>query len=283
MGNNEMTETIEWVSVGALGEAFRPDNNSLESVADLGGQTLLLDLEDGRSFEYTFADAHTLRWEIKCGDGIGQWSEESYTATSPRPGVYFVDFIASKRRATSVSLVIDLNKNVLTAVIGRMPTEDETREPFSEKIRLGKMLTSVKATFLRGTVGKPFSISEDHHPGTSDLIGRRVEYVYSPTEKYEHIYLNAEYYTWHCIKGIEKELCDTDRCHYYKIDNNLYLFVWQEKIVPTLGVIMIDFDKLKTTGKICGYTENAFDALTNFSVGAFATVVNSVSRPEHAE
>lgn len=274
-----MTEKIEWVSVGALGEAFQPDNNSLEYVADLGGKTLLFNFEDGRSIEYAFADARTLRWEITCGNGAGRSSEESYTATTPRPGVYFVDFIASAERATSVSLVIDLNRGVLTAVIGKLPTKEETREPFLDKIGLGKTLTGVKANFIRGTVGAPFSSSAVHHTRTTELIGRRVEYVYSPTEKYEHIYLNPEFYTWHCIDGIEKGLCDTDHCHYYKIDGNLYLFVWQEKIVPTLGVIMIDFDKLKTTGKICGYAENDGDALTNFSVGAYATLLNTVSRP----
>lgn len=271
-----MAEKIEWVSVGALGEAFHGDNN-LEFVADLGGRTLLFTFEDGRSFEYVFADAHALSWEIKPGHGISLYSEESYGATKPGNGVYFVDFIASKKRATTVSLVIDLNKDVLTAVIGEMPTKEESQEPFLDKIKLGKTLTTVKTTFVRGTVGKPFSITKEHHERTTDLIGRRVMYAYSPTEKYEHIYLNPEFYSWRCLSGIEKGLCDTDYCHYYKVDANLYLFVWHEKIVPTLGVIIIDFDKLKTTGKICGYTGNDFQTVTNFGVGAFATLVNAVS------
>ena len=272
-----MTENIEWVSVGALGKAFAPDNNSLEYVADLAGKRLLLNFENGWSIAHDFVDAQTLRWEIKGGEGTGKWSQESYTATRPREGIYFVDFIKSQERATSVSLVIDLNKSVVTAVIGEMPTKDESEEPFLHKINLGKTLTSVKTTFIRGTIDKPFSITGDHHQRTSDLVGKRVEYVYSPTERYEHIYLNPEFYTWHCIDGIEKGLCDTDYCHYYRIEDNLYFFVWQEKIVPTLGVIMIDFNRLKTTGKICGYTENDFTSLTNFSVGAFARIIGTVA------
>jgi phenolic acid decarboxylase len=273
-----MTQTIEWVSVGALGKAFQPDNNSLEFVADLAGKTFLLNFENGWSIAHDFTDEHTLKWEKKRGDGTGESSEESYTATRPREGIYFVDFIKSKERATSVSLVIDLNKRVFTAVIGEMPTKDELEEPFLHKINLGKTLTSVKATFVHGTIDKPFSMTGRHHQRTFDLIGKRVEYIYSPTETYEHIYLNPEFYTWHCVNGIEKGLCDTDYCHYYKIDDNLYLFVWQEKIVPTLGVVTIDFNKLKTTGKIFGYTENDGNSLTNFSVGAFARVMGTVSR-----
>ncbi len=271
-----MTTKSEWVSVGALGEAFRPDNNSLEHVADLGGNCFALSFENGWSVEYHFLDAHTLKWETTRGAGVGDRSEEVYTATRPRDGIYFVDFVKSKDRATSVSLVFDFNRSVCSAVIGEMPSGEEAQEPFLQKIGQGKRLTSVKATILRGTIGKPFSAAEPHHEITSELIGKQVQYVYSPTETYEHIYLNPEFYTWHCIKGIERGLCDTDLCHYFRIDQELYLFVWQEKIVPTLGVVMIDLKKFKTTGKIFGYTGNDFQALTNFSVGAFATIINTV-------
>jgi hypothetical protein len=271
-----MTEKIEWVSVGALGEAFQPDNNTLETVTDLGGKSFLLNFENGWAIKYDFADAQSLRWEIRRGERSGESAEEAYTATRPREGIYFVDFIKSGERATSVSLVLDLVGGVFTAVIGEMPTRSEAEEPFLQKIKLGKTLTSVRTTIIRGTIDNPFSMSKEFHQRSSDLIGKRVRYVYSPTETYEHIYLNPEFYTWHCISGIEKGLCDTDYCHYFRIAANLYLFIWQEKIVPTLGVVMIDFDRLKTTGKIFGYTGYDFTSLTNFSVGAFATIVNTV-------
>ena len=68
-----------------------------------------------------------------------------------------------------------------------------------------------------------------------------MEYTYSPTERYEHIYLNEDFYTWQCLMGSEKGLADTDRCHYLKLGEQLYLFVWREKIVPTLGAVVADF------------------------------------------
>ena len=82
-----------------------------------------------------------------------------------------------------------------------------------------------------------------------------MEYTYSPTERYEHIYLNEEFYTWHCLLGSEKGLADTDRCHYLKLGDDLYLFVWREKIVPTLGAVVVDFQAMRTMGKIFGHAQ----------------------------
>jgi len=58
------------------------------------------------------------------------------------------------------------------------------------------------------------------------------------------------------------------------ISEALYLFVWREKIIPTLGVVMVDLQKMKTTGKIFGYEDSNFEKLSNFPVGAFAKVLN---------
>ncbi len=57
------------------------------------------------------------------------------------------------------------------------------------------------------------------------------------SDVYEHIYLNENLYNWHCISGSEKGLSETDECFYYKIDSNLYLFVWIEIVIPALGIV----------------------------------------------
>ncbi len=96
----------------------------------------------------------------------------------------------------------------------------------------------------------------------------RNQYTYSPTERYEHIYLNDNFYAWQCLDGVEKGLADVDRCHYVQVAEDLYLFVWREKIIPTLGVILIDLQQMRTDGKIMGYQGSDFGALSNFPVGA---------------
>jgi len=69
-------------------------------------------------------------------------------------------------------------------------------------------------------------------------------------------------------------MADTDLCHYFKLAQELYLFVWREKLVPTLGVVVVNLAELKTTGKIFGYESDDFGKLTNFPVGAFAQLAN---------
>jgi hypothetical protein len=76
------------------------------------------------------------------------------------------------------------------------------------------------------------------------------------------------------LKGVEAGLCDTDRCHYYKIADQLYLFVWREKIVPTLGLVMIDMLNHRSDGKIFGYAGGGFDELSNFPVASYCSLIN---------
>jgi hypothetical protein len=169
---------------------------------------------------------------------------------------------------------LDLNQGVFTAINGELPTEKETKRDLYSRVQAADGLTSVKAIFHHGTIEGYHQEGAVGHQTTKDLVGKRIQYIYSKTEAYEHVYLNENLYTWQCLMGLEKGLADTDRCHYYSIADNLYLFVWREKIIPTLGVVMVDLKKLKTTGKIFGYTDNSFSDLSNFPVGAYATVLN---------
>ena len=46
--------------------------------------------------------------------------------------------------------------------------------------------------------------------------------------------------------------------------------------MPTLGIVMVDLNALKTTGKIVGYESNDFGKLRNFTVGARARVLSVI-------
>ncbi len=271
-----METKSEWIPVGALGDAFLPDNNCLAPVADLAGRKFSLHFENGWVIDHDFSDGNRLNWSLVQGDSSSVAGSEHYQATRPRDNIYFVDFIKSGERATSVSLVLNLAEQSFIAVIGQLPVAEESLTPFIKRIEQGKELTAVSATFLRGTLDRPFDAQAKLAEVTDELLGKRVEYSYSPLEKYEHVYLNDKYYAWRCISGSEKGLADTDACHYYKIADQLYLFVWREKIVPTLGIVMVNLEALKTTGKIMGYENNDFGALRNFNVGAYARVLSVI-------
>lgn len=268
-----MSNKTEWVQVGDLAAGFAPDSNVLEYVNDLEGKTLDCYMENGWIIKHTFHSGDSLTWEILKGEGAGEKATESYTATCIREGIYFVDFIKSQEKGTSVSLVINLNTNNGTANINTMPSREETMRPAYQRVMDGDLLTAVNSIFLQFTIGTEYTEGRGHQI-TDELIGKRVQYTYSPHESYEHVYLNESYYAWQCLRGVEKGLADTDLCHFYKIDEQLYFFVWREKIIPTAGVIMIDLKRLKTTGKIIGYDGTDFDKLNNFPVGAYAKVLN---------
>jgi hypothetical protein len=266
-----------WISVGALGAAFERDPHLMPESTGLAGRTLVLHFENAWVIEHRFVSATLVKRTVRDKGVGGEPPLEgavTYAATEVRPGIYFVSCVEPGRRATTSTLLLDVSAGICTLVLGQLPAALDTRKSFLERIHAREELTGVGATFLRGTIDVPYLQTSPRHEATTDLIGKRVEYTYSPTERYEHIYLNERYYTWHCLAGSEQGLADTDRCHYLKLADRLYLFVWREKIVPTLGIVAVDFRQMKTTGRILGYREFDFGSVTHFSVGARARVVS---------
>lgn len=266
-----MNQQPEWITVGALADGFASDNHILPGIDDLAGRTLTLYFDNGWQIEHRF-DTQTLSWNAP---GEPASAARPYRATSVRPGIYLVDFLKQEQgRTHSVSLVLDLQQQCFTAVIGQMPTQAECSVDLFSRALSGGELTSVKAHFLHGSVDVPARAETPRHSPSDELIGLRNQYIYSTSEAYEHVYLNANFYSWQCLKGVEQGLADTDRCHYYKVAEQLYLFVWREKIVPTLGLVLIDLQAGRSDGKIFGYQGTDFSHAANFPVGALARVLN---------
>jgi hypothetical protein len=267
----------QFIPVGELAEGYnKADSNALPLTADLAGKNLTLYFDNGSVIEHRFVDANTLVWTITSGDNAGDQAEESYTASNPRPDIYLIDYVKSRERSMTVSVVLDFRQNIFTAVLAEMPTRKEAEKPFLERIAAGQELTGVSAAFLHGSINSPCTGATPRHEQTTELIGKRIEYTYAPDEKYEHVYMNQNFYTWHCLRGPEKGLTDAERCAYYKIADQLYLFVWREKIIPTLGLILVDLQALQTSGKIVGYHGNDFGRLINFRVGAKARIISVI-------
>ena len=272
-----MTTQPEWITVGALADGFAPEAFILPSLADLAGRTFTLYFANGWQIEHRF-DARRVNWALADGSARG---EADYRATSVREGLYLVDFLKEEDgRPVSVSLVLDIANGAFTAVLGRMPSEAECRGDLFSKALAGGELTSVRADFLHGSLDRPWQDGACPHAPTRELVGLRNLYRYSPTEVYEHIYLNENFYSWQCLKGVEQGLADTDRCHTIRIADQLYLFVWREKIVPTLGVILIDLQKHRSDGKICGYAGGDFGQLSNFPVSSHCSILNRTDYPQ---
>jgi hypothetical protein len=298
-----MSEPARWISVGELAEAFDPDNFTPPATSDLAGSTRVLHFEEGRTVEYGFLTESRLTWKATGGDGargrdsangatapgageaVAPQGEAEYFALKAREGIYFVDHLAGDVPPTAVSLVLDLHRGIATKLVARLPQSPDVGESLAARAARGAELTAVSVDFTGAAVDRAFTSSTPRHLPTTDLVGRRVEYTYSATERYEHIYLNEHFYTWHCLLGSEKGLADTDRCHYFKLGDDLYLFVWREKIIPTLGAVVVDLQALRTMGKIFGHAQGdgapgGPARLVDFRVGARAQVLNCTTRGE---
>lgn len=293
-----MSEPV-FIQVGALAEGFAPDSHILQPLNDLEGRQFVLDYADGSVDTLHFAGPQSVEVErALAGAAKPVHPRERHTCrvTSVRDGIYFVDYIgadesfaddAGQPLPCATSYVLDLRRQLCTAVVGALPSEAQTHIDAFTRVERGMELTGVQVRLRHGRIAAeggtqaPLQAAPQAplHAPTRELIGMRNLYTYSATERYEHIYLNDHFYAWQCLSGVEAGLADVDRCHMIGIDANLYLFVWREKIVPTLGVVMIDLDRMKTDGKIFGYQGSRFDALSNFPVGAHAQVLNVTRYP----
>jgi hypothetical protein len=264
-----MTDTAQWISVGDLADGFAPESNILPPSYDLAGKSLALGYEDGTGWVLAIEREGEAQFVVLAGG-----ARAPVRVTSLREGLYFVDYVTADQ---SVTVLVDVGSGAVLRIDATLPTEEEAGASLLARAATGLALTAVKTQFRAARVaGRDGGCG---FPRTAELVGKRIRYRYSQTELYEHIYLNESFYTWQCLSGVEKGLADTDLCHYFKLRDELYLFIWQEKIVPTLGVVTVDLARRKTDGKIFGYAGFKPGNFANFAVGAVATFANYTPPP----
>lgn len=164
-----MTTQSDWITVGALADGFAPEAFILPNLADLNGKTFTLYFSNGWQIEHRFETA-TLHWNAADGHSSGS---AAYRATSVRPGLYLVDFIKHEAgQAWSISLVLDTGTSSFTAVIGSMPSREQTEQGLYSRALAGKDLTSVEVQFLHGSLNQPWQADHCPHAPTQEQIGR---------------------------------------------------------------------------------------------------------------
>lgn len=264
-----------WLQVGEFVANF--GGNELAHTTILSGCRFQLNFEDDSSAEYRFVSGNHLEVGHEAADP--HCIEVPYHATQLRAGVLLVDYIDPQHATRSVSIVLDLERKVCIRVAGELPTREQTLVPLFTRVQSKQSLSAVSVNFQRGTIDAAFSAAAELPAPTDELVGRRIHHEYGKHDAYEHIYLETDLYSWHCTKGPEVGLADTDRCFMYRLREELFLFVWIEKIIPTLGVLMMDTSLMRTTGKLFGYRGDDFGATINSAVGATSRLAN-VTRHE---
>jgi hypothetical protein len=264
-----------WTDLGDWGKGM--DGFKLPSSDELAGKELKLHFSDGSSVSrYTFLNATSLAWQVLEGFDKGQRFTETYEAICVAPDIYFIDFVHRTRPGVSVSMALDLNTRKATVLTATTPGKKIAGRGFVARLGNGIDLSTMKVEIRYANVN-PSSPDEpvSPHERTLDLIGKRIKYTYSNNHVYEHIYLNDQLFTWHCLVGVEKGLADTEICDYFKIAPDVYLFSWREKVMPTFGAVIINLKEMRSNGKTFGL-DVASGKFVNFTMGARAELINGI-------
>ncbi len=266
-------QAANWVDLGEWRTGM--DEFKLPSSGELAGKELTFRfIGKHQVVKYLFLDSNSLVRSDYDNVTPGPCDTQSYEAIRIAPQIYFVDFVKKTETNVSVSMALDLDTGRATVVKATIPDIKSIGFSFQKQLGKNADLSSIQMEINHAVIG-PFSTDETvlAHERTSDLIGKRIKYTYGHDRVYEHIYLNERFYTWHCLKGAEAGLGDTDICDYFKVAPDIYLFIWREKIMPTFGLVLINFREMRSNGKTFGLDISSGQYL-NFTMGAFAELLN---------
>ena len=116
-------DSLRFIQVGELVKGI--SEGTLPQDDGLAGRELELSSADGSVTRLTFSGAGSLAWEVTGGSHDGEQGEEACLVTRPRNEIAVVDYVASTRRATAVTIVLDLARGAATTVTGTLPTAEE--------------------------------------------------------------------------------------------------------------------------------------------------------------
>lgn len=251
----------DWPSVATMLDGF--GDPSLPASEALAGRTIDIDYENGWTIRHRFHSPAELSWEIIAGRGAGESGTHSYRAIEARPGIFFVNFLKGEGLDTHcVSMVINLEDGRITTADSAITTDTESPRTTTE--------------FLSGRITGTGPI--EPRTRTDALVGKRIYYRYSPTERYEHIYLNNGTFVWHCIEGGERGLADVDETRTFELADDLYIFFWTESVMPVESFLVIDLAKARSIGRMFCWQDSTHEVV-HIPFDSRFTVLNETVYP----
>lgn len=224
--------TEQWPDVTAMLAGF--GEPSLPASSRLEGASIDVRFDNGWTIEHRFA-AGRITWTITAGTSAGLSGTHAYRAVEVRPGIFFIDFIKGEGvHSSDVSMILNRSD-------GRVTVADSFFVDRTGEVRMS-------TEFLSGRICGTGEV--EPRKRTSKLVGKRIYYRYSPTEHYEHIYLNAGTFVWHCIKGAEAGLADADPVQVFEIADGLVLLHWSETVKPVESIVTIDLTNKRSIGRM---------------------------------
>jgi hypothetical protein len=248
-----LLDTSNWLPLDGLAPGF--DANKAPTVQDLAGQQFSVRTEGG-PMTFSFDD-EDVQWAA-----AGHAGTASYEAFPVAEDLYYAQWHSPVDRELAVSLILDLANGqalYIGAALGRAtPSSVAVRHDF-------------RAGTLEGFDAIGPAISE-----SNGLIGRRVEWVYSDSHAYEHIYLSPTWYTWQCLAGPERGLADTDSNTVFQVRPGIFVFTWREKVIPCGSVTVADHrdpHAIRSHGSLFGWDEAGTEPV-HFTFGAHGRLIS---------
>ena len=145
---------------------------------ELAGKEYKLVMNQEKDFFVRFADGHSLEWS-QIG---GAPTREYYECAKTDELTFFVNFeLAGVKPRTNITLVLDLEQRLVTVV--RSVTNFNEKYPYL-----------IKSEFDFGALDLPgFPLPFARHGYTTDLVGKRIHWHYSPKFDIVHVYYNPYY------------------------------------------------------------------------------------------
>ncbi|MEU4233253.1 MoaF C-terminal domain-containing protein [Nonomuraea sp. NPDC026600] len=258
----ESPEDLPLLTVGISQQTqYRPP-----FVGDLSGRTLNLVDTVGSQMSCSFESAHQLHRTL-----AGVTTAGEYDATLVRPGIYLVDILTTAVNhegavaglPVNETWALDLNSGLVTIVTSYV----------HDRLNNTRWVRSVdEHWFVNG-------VRPGAHPRSAGMVGKRVMWQYSDTDRYDHIYMNSHNFAWQCIAGIEKGLTELDRTRAYEVAADLYFFGWSEHVQPVESMLFVDLAAMRTYGRMFGW-EARTEEILHHQFGAIGSLLNVTTHPE---
>lgn len=264
-----LSDTSTWLPLDGLAPGF--DANKAPHSLDLVGREVAVVDERGTRIVHRFNE-HTVDWEYQPGAGDpteAAAKTDAYEAVKVDEELYYVQFHHEYLPNEAVTLVLDFRSGHALAVISVILPEPEAGKTRVQQIFVPSQIEGIELT---GDAPAP----------TTTLIGRRVQWVYSPVHAYEHIYLSPQWYTWQCLAGPERGLADTDENSVWQIRPGIYVFAWREKVIPCGSVTIADHRDaraIRSHGVLFGLDESG-EVPTHFTFGAHGRLISVTVHPD---
>ena len=216
----------------------------------LTGHTFRITLESKVNYVLEFVEHNKVIWKSG-NEGGTDWCEVVEVA----PVTYFIDMTFASEPHQCQTFIINTDTRRVLGVRTIMREGDVGKEPRAVQ------------QFVPGVLGDPSVAPSGRKPSpTRDLIGLRALYIYNPNQVFEHVYLNAQRFAWHCVVGPLRGEADVELTTTYKFDDNQYILSWRETGLPVATVFFHNWDQMKETGKFFAIGEDG--AIANTPAGA---------------